>query len=882
MDTATETISCLSKTFTSEEERREYFRAELREKLPDLKKIEGFPIGEDEDILALSDPPYYTACPNPWLNDFIADWENEKESIKNRKKDFHVVEPYASDVSEGKNNPIYTAHTYHTKVPHPAIMRYILHYTQPGDIVLDAFGGTGMTGVAAQICERPDNETRMKIEIEWRQMFNTEPNWGLRKAICGDLSPYASLISYNYNSPVEIEVFETETQILLDNVTKDCTWLYETRHSDGGIGIINYIVWSDVFVCKSCNNEIVYWEAALDVTKKEVLDNFHCKNCNTINSKKSDKAWVTTFDSALKKTVRIAKSVPVLKVYTYKGKRYEAIPEEFDFLLIKKINESNLPYWVPSYELPYGYNTEQPKNSHGITNIHLFYTKRNLIALSILNEKILSSKLPNKLRFILTAIINRSTQMNRIHVNNYFFGGGGWNAGYLKGTLYVPSIPIETSILEQISDKINSLKKAVINLKKQYSNVQYVGSATGLPLKENSVDYIFTDPPFGANIMYSELNFLPEGWLKVISNNKKEAIENKAQNKTLLQYQELMAQCFKEYYRLLKPDKWMTVEFSNTNASVWNGIQTAIQKAGFIIGNVAALDKKQGSFKAVTTPTAVKQDLVISCYKPSLNFQKSFNSAEIEHSVWNFVREHLSHLPIHIRKGNKTTAVVERSPKILYDRLISFYLMRGLPIPVDAIDFQAGLKQRYMEKDGMFFTNEQSAEYDVFKQKFADSEQLVLAFNLIYNESDAINWLKHKLNERSIKRQDLYTEFVQATVGLRKNDVLPDLDILLNENFIQESDGKWRTPDLNEAKDRETLRSRTLLKEFAKYVEESNKPKAKKIKEVRVEALRAGFKQCWEKKDFVTIVSLADKIPQNILLEDEQLLMYYDIAKDRI
>jgi DNA modification methylase len=144
---------CLGKEFNTDEERRAYYREELRKQLPELKKIEGFPIGEDDDIINLSDPPYYTACPNPWLNDFIAEWEQEKGNIKSRKKDFHVDEPYASDVSEGKNNPIYNAHSYHTKVPHPAIMRYILHYTQPGDIVLDGFAGTGMTGVAANLVE---------------------------------------------------------------------------------------------------------------------------------------------------------------------------------------------------------------------------------------------------------------------------------------------------------------------------------------------------------------------------------------------------------------------------------------------------------------------------------------------------------------------------------------------------------------------------------------------------------------------------------------------------------------------------------------------------------------------------------------------------------
>ena len=183
-------ITCLGKTFATEDERRSYFRDELRKQLPELRKIEGFPIGTDDDILNLSDPPYYTACPNPWLNDFISQWEEEKKVLEKdnkRKADFDVQEPYASDVSEGKNNPIYNAHSYHTKVPHPAIMRYILHYTQPGDIVFDGFAGTGMTGVAAQMCANPDQETRHTIEKEWVDMFGDVPQWGLRKSICGDL-----------------------------------------------------------------------------------------------------------------------------------------------------------------------------------------------------------------------------------------------------------------------------------------------------------------------------------------------------------------------------------------------------------------------------------------------------------------------------------------------------------------------------------------------------------------------------------------------------------------------------------------------------------------------------------------------------------------------
>lgn len=174
-----------------------------------------------------------------------------------------------------------------------------------------------------------------------------------------------------------------------------------------------------------------------------------------------------------------------------------------------------------------------------------------------------------------------------------------------------------------------------------------------------------------------------------------------------------MSQSFSEFYRILKPGKWMTVEFSNTSAAVWNGIQTSIQNAGFIIANVAAIDKKQGSFKAVTTVTAVKQDLIISCYKPSSEFDNNFKQNQnTDIAVWDFVEEHLKHLPVHLVKENSTTAIIERSPKILFDRLIAFYVQKGLPVPIDAGKFQQGLRERFIETDGMFFTAEQAAEYD--------------------------------------------------------------------------------------------------------------------------------------------------------------------------
>lgn len=374
--------------------------------------------------------------------------------------------------------------------------------------------------------------------------------------------------------------------------------------------------------------------------------------------------------------------------------------------------------------------------------------------------------------------------------------------------------------------------------------------------------------------MYSELNFINEAWLKVKTNNQEEAIINKVQQKALFEYQTLMHNSLKEYYRVLKPGKWLTMEFSNTSASVWNTIQNALQGVGFIISNVAGLDKQQGSFKALTSPTAVKEDLIISCFKPTTAFVNKFEStSDFVTNTWTFVEELLEHLPVHMKKDNSTTAVIERSPKILFDRLIAYYVQRGYPVPMDAAEFQRGLKDRFVERDGMFFTAEQAIEYE---DKKKDTVSFVGLFVLVGSEAEGIEWLKRKLENAPKTYAEILPDWMQDLVKPKKGDSLPELMKILEENFLKDDDGRWFIPDSNKQADLEAVRTKKLLKEFDVYVE------AKKIKDARLEALRAGFKECYKNKDFATIVNVGDKIPEELLTTDDVLLQYYDIASSRV
>lgn len=858
-------VTVLGRTFSSEDERRTYFREELRKKLPELKKMEGFPIGEDDDIINLSDPPYYTACPNPWLNDFIAQWEEVKMELEKqglRTADFEVTEPYAADVSEGKNNPIYNAHTYHTKVPHPAIMRYILHYTQPGDIVFDGFAGTGMTGVAASMCGNPDIDFKYSIEKD-----HPDVKWGERNAICSDLSTVATFISSNYNSKIDSESFAQKATKLLIDCEKELGWMFETLHSDGKTkGKVKYYVWSDVYQCPNCLSEVVFYEAAVDSVTGKVDDQIQCPNCShRAQKRKYLKLFESYYDELIKQPQQEIKRKLVLINYWVGKKIYTKKPDDYDYKILDRINLGDLS-GVRTNLIPPGDKTSEPIRL-GIKYSHQMFFKKVLYMLSWLYSKADD----NHLKLLINSQITNLSKQNR------YRPGVSFPFNPLNGTLYIGAQVSEANPLWALNNKVKKFEAAFFMTEQ---NVTSLNDASQTNIESNSIDYIFTDPPFGLNLMYSELNFFMETWLGIITNNKKEAIENKTQKKNQLEYARLMEGCFNEFYRILKPGKWMTVEFSNTSAAIWNGIQVSLQNSGFIISNLSGLDKKQGSFNSVTNATSVKQDLIITCYKPSSEFDQKFN--EHKHTnigVWDFIEEHLEHLPVHINSGDSTTAIIERSPKILFDRLISFYVQRSLPVPLDAGKFQQGLKERFIERDGMFFTHEQASEYE---RKKADVPNFIQLSIFVGNEQDAIFWLRNILDKAPKTEQDLHPLWMkEVAANMRKGDNLPEMRTILEENFLKDDAGKWYVPDAENEADLEKLRNRRLMKIFEEYRAEAAKPKGK-LKEVRVEALRAGFKQCYQDKDFTTIVTVGDRIPNNLLMEDEVLLQFYDIATSRI
>ncbi len=907
-------VTCLGQTFASDEVRREHYRKRLAEKLKDpaFRNTPGFPKGTDEAILRMSDPPYYTACPNPFLEEFL----RVHGRLYDPKEEYRR-EPFAVDVSVGKTDPIYKAHGYHTKVPHLAIVPSILHYTRPGDVVFDGFCGSGMTGVAAQWCGTAPADYRTRIEAEWRRDGHEPPEWGARKVVLGDLGPAATFIAANYNLPFDVDEFATAAQQILDDVADELGWMYETLHTDGKTkGRINYTVWSEVFTCPECSGEIVFLAEALDHKTKRVHKNFPCPSCFTLLTKpRLERVAESIVDHATNTTVQITKRQPVFINYSIGNTtKFEKPLDDHDRDILRRVAA-----YPPSPILPVDrmMHTEAEGGRWGdewrsgvasFVRVHHLFLPRSAHAMALLWERALevsSERVRRQVLFFVEQAIWGLTTMARYAPTHF-----SQVNQYMSGRIRVLSQHAECSPWYVLAGKLHRLTAALSRFPARMETVTVgTGACGNSPLKENSVDYIFTDPPFGGNFAYSELNFIVESWHRVFTNQEPEAIVSDHQKKGTEQYQRLMRRCFSECYRILKPGRWMTMVFSNSSNVIWHAIQEALGTAGFVVADVRTLDKQQGTFNQVHG-VSVDQDLIISAYKPSESLAGRFGVevAGTDH-VWSFVDEHLDNTPVFVGKAGGADVIKERSMQMLHDRMVAFFVQRRVAVPVSSAEFFVGLNERYVERDGMYFLPDQIPEYD---RKRTTVNELTQATLFVQDESSATQWVRQELQGKPQTFQELQPQFMQQLQAWAKHETKIELKEILELNFLcYEGDGpvpsqihgylsanfkefrrlgedaaivrakaakRWYVPNPNKEGDLEKIRLRMLLRAFDEYRVSTKR----KVRQFRSEAVRAGFKHCYDTQDYRTIVDVAARLPEEVIQEDEKLLMYYDVAAMRL
>ncbi|WP_276199957.1 DNA methyltransferase [Chelatococcus sp. XZ-Ab1] len=901
-------IECLGMTFESEDARRAYFTDRLREKLadPEFRKTPGFPKGTDEDIVRMSDAPWYTACPNPFLADFVRVYGKPYDP-----KELYERDPFAVDTSVGKTDALYKAHGYHTKVPHLAIVPSILHYTEPGDIVLDGFAGSGMTGVAAQWCGLAPAEYRKQLEADWSKQGLPKPKWGARRAVLNDLGPAASFIAANYTVPFNVTAFSRAAQRILSDVQKELGWMYETLHTDGKTkGSINFTVWSEVFTCPECAGEVNFVEEALDGSTKRTRDEFPCPHCSAELTKDNlERDFETLIDPATKQPWKRVRFRPAFINYRVGNTTHEKVPDQQDLETIERIGTLEIPRELPTNAFPIEYMSHGSRLApKGFTHVHHLFLPRPAHALASLWRRA-SAERDGRIRNALLFFVEQAIWTMSL-LNRYRPTGFSQVNQYLTGVYYVASQNAEPSPWYVLEGKLKRLDSTFAKLanRKNFVSTQ-TGTCSSIQIADDTIDYIFTDPPFGENIYYADLNYLVESWHRVITDSDPEAIVDSGKEKSILDYQSLMRACFDEYARVLKPGRWMTVVFSNSANAVWRVIQEALGTAGFVVADVRTLDKQQGSYRQVTS-TAVKQDLVISAYKPTEALTKRFAlGTSSPENAWAFVTEHLGHVPVFSSVDGIADVVAERTAQVLHDRMVAFHVQRQLSVPLSTAEFLGGLNQRYPERDGMYFLPTQVAEYDRKRNTAAELRQLSL---FVTDEASAIQWVRRELQDKPRSFQDLQPLFMREIQNWAKHEQTVELKEILRQNCIHydgngpvpsqihsylstnykefrnlakddpaltaKAADRWYVPDPGKQGDLEKLREKALLTEFETY----KNAKERKLKLFRTEAVRAGFKSAYEGQDYRTIVNVAAKLPENVLQEDEKLLMYYDVASMRL
>lgn len=561
-----------------------------------------------------------------------------------------VSQPCRHAISAGKNTYVYDAHTYHTKVPPEGIETLIQHYTREGDVVLDPFCGSGMTGVAA---------TRIG-----------------RKALLSDLSPAATFIAHNLNTPINAAVYLGAIDTILSGAKELESSLYDThcRTCNQKVPML-YTVWSYGMLCNLCTKEFVLWDVARDekprVRDSKILAEFACPHCQRTIKKRG-----------LKRTRRY----PVAVGYKCcKGGLQESTAEldQYDQEKLAKIQPELIPssLWFPQSPFPPGMNTKQPIAA-GIATVDQAYTPRALWAMAYLWNA--AQNWPNeavreKLLFTVTSLYQRVTVFSEFR----FWGGSGNIANY-----NVPAIMNEQNVFRAFARKANTIswyfKSAEPKLRQVRVSCQ---SACDLaPIKDKSVDYVFTDPPFGSNINYSEMNFLWESWLQNFTNPAEEAIVNSVQNKGIKEYEDLLCQAFKEVRRVLKDQGWFTILFHNSSNTVWDALQKAISNAGFVIEGTQTFDKKHGTFKQFVSDNAVGYDLVLHCRKNDFSCSASTPIHHYEpESIARFIQGAIHQNPdrylvryLHVKRQNEFD----------YRRLYADWLALSLPQGSTACGFE--------------------------------------------------------------------------------------------------------------------------------------------------------------------------------------------------
>lgn len=468
----------------------------------------------------------------------------------------------------GRGDPVYMAHGYLTKVPVPAIMPFIEAYTRPGEVVVDPFAGSGMTGVAAAALGR--------------------------RARLSDVSVLGRHIGRNYVNLVDRDLLSKQAEEVVRATRERLVDVYGvTCMARGSTAKLVKTIWSFQVACSGCGLPVSYYRAmeASGWSKRDIC----CPGCRTsVSSKDSRVGEIAEVDSVACECSSKQREQPASS---------HLIPVELDQLPYPRVDIT------PDRQM---YKAQSLGRS-GWTSVASFYSPRNLAVLTVLHEhigRVEDPALRQKLLFVFTSILTRASkryQWSPIRPLN------AANANY-----YVAPVFYEWSVFDLFERKVEAILRSDDWLRSMRSDDTLFGpgqldldvtyelsSAETIPLPDASVDYVFTDPPFGSNLFYADMALFQEAWLDGFTDVSKEAVVDRGTKKqrSASRYEQMLTKALSECRRILKPGGRISMVFGNSTGSMWSLVQRSIQNAGLVIepDQLMVLNKGQRSVKGLAS-----------------------------------------------------------------------------------------------------------------------------------------------------------------------------------------------------------------------------------------------------------------------------------------
>lgn len=583
----------------------------------------------------------------------------------------NVIKIFEKPLPSTRSGAFFNAFSYPTKISPESIAVYIASITKPGDVVLDTFSGSGSTGIAALLCEKP-TERMLSIARE----LDVSPVWGARNAIGYEIGTYGEFAAKTITNRLKEKDFKQSVNGFVKKAEEQLGKYYRAMDPNGKEGCIRHVIWSEIMICGNCRKEVSYFEVGVEKNPVKFNKSIKCPHCGKVsNIDEMEFAVEEYFDSILGQTRKRKKRIPAWIYGSTEGKNWDREARQDDIKLIEDI-EIDASTITPK-KIKWG---ELHRNGYhyGIDYLHQFYTKRNFAVMNWLWEMTndYEGKIRDALRLMLLSYnASNCTLMTRVVAKKA--SKDFVLTGAQSGVLYISKLPVEKNILlglmrksKPIADAYGLLQdcKGCFEIRNQ--------SSQHLIEDDESIDMVFTDPPFGDFIPYAEVNQINELWLDNVTNREDEIIISESQDKSLDDYKKMLTEVFSEIQRVMKPTASAVVVFHAAKAEIWQAFEYAVRSSLLEVQQTNILNKEQASFKQVVSNDSVQGD-------PMLLLRKtSFRRTELDENrdvIYKVIEEYLADSEFDERRiySLYVNECLKNSIKVLYDAKDAYTIIRN-------------------------------------------------------------------------------------------------------------------------------------------------------------------------------------------------------------